>query len=69
MAVYDCLDCGLASERRKLKESYIEHPDHGVIDGMFASCTNCSSLDVDVYSDEGWQIEMRCRETLERGGL
>lgn len=67
--VFDCQACGLASERKNTVETVAEHvTERGpeLVEGEFPACVNCESIDVDVYSDEGWQIEMRVRETAER---
>lgn len=71
MCVYDCQACGLATERSSVDEfATVEHVQDGVVstcEAPFPACVACASIDVDVYSEEGWQIEMRAREVMERG--
>lgn len=68
MSVYDCLDCGLATERHDVVETEVQDSlDPTVIrEGEFAACAGCGSIDVDVYSPEGWEIEMRARDVEQR---
>lgn len=37
-----------------------------VREGLFDQCPKCKSLDVDVFSPEGWESELRARETAAR---
>lgn len=65
MNIAECLDCGLSSDSTffDLTEAVIEDPlpPFQVREGSFFTCPNCESIDVDVYSPRGWQIEMAIR--------
>ncbi len=71
MPVFDCLCCGLATERHDTVEASVqdEFEPEVVRDGLFDACVGCGAIDVDVYSEEGWQIELRARDVAERGRL
>lgn len=67
MPVYDCQSCGLATGTCLHCEAEIEQESTGeLLTGNFIVCKNCKSVDVDLYSDEGWQIELRARDVQER---
>lgn len=67
MCVYDCQNCGFATGYAVTRYAEIARAESSeLITGSFIACTRCASIDVDLYSDEGWQIELRAREVQER---
>lgn len=67
MSVYDCQNCGHATGRCLHQYAEVVQPDTSeLLTGDFITCIRCHSVDVDLYSDEGWQIELRAREVQEK---
>ena len=61
-AISLCLDCDYCNDTTLFgtSESYVEDefPNaNSPRDGTFCTCPSCGSIDVDVFSPEGWKIE------------
>jgi hypothetical protein len=79
-AVCNCLDCGEVYERESSDQTYteVEHVEvfyvnltdeeyevRSTLEGVFDQCPFCRSLDVDVFSPEGWKMEEAFRALRE----